>query len=68
VVDVLFVVLVLGVETSERPIAVAFRGDGPEAEEERGEAEDHKTQDRDRRPIELTGTVWGLNALAVTFD
>lgn len=40
-------------QNSERPVAVAFRGDNPEAEEERGETDNHKAPDQEHFPIPM---------------
>ena len=49
---------------SEGPVAVAFRGDGPEAEEERGETDDYKAPDHEHLPIPMNGSVQERGAVA----
>ena len=47
---------------------MAFRGDGPEAEEERGETDDHKAPDNEHLPIPMNGSVQERGAVACSPD
>ena len=49
---------------SEEPVAAAFRGDGPEAEDERGETDDDKAPDQEHVPIRMIEFVQERGAVA----
>ena len=54
---------------SEGPVAAAFRQDGPEAEEERGEHDDHKAPDPEHLPVfPMNGSVQERGAVAGSPD
>ena len=46
----------------------AFRGDGPEAKEERGETDDYKAPDQEHVPIPMNESVQERAAFACSLD